>query len=102
MVTSYVAAYGTSPTRRLQSCGARPFVSSLLVKTGVIRQVTRVEYECRKRVASGQWKVRMTSTRLSFVLMLVFAAGTLGCTENDKGDRAKQNGDDIKGGGTYG
>jgi hypothetical protein len=38
----------------------------------------------------------MTSTRLSFVLVLVFAAVTLSCTGNDKGDRAKQNGDDIK------
>ena len=44
----------------------------------------------------------MTSTRLSFVLVLVFTTVTLSCTENAKGDRAKQNGDDIKGGGTYG
>ena len=46
--------------------------------------------DCRKRVASGQWKVMMTSTRLSFVLALAFASVTLSCTGNDKGDRAKQ------------
>ena len=38
----------------------------------------------------------ITSTRLSFVLVLAFASVTLSCTGNDKADRAKQNGDDIK------
>src|SRR5438034_6251372 len=49
-----------------------------------------------KRVATGQWKAMITSTRLSFVLVLALATITLGCTGNDKGNRAKQNGDNIK------
>ena len=47
-------------------------------------------------MASGQWKARMTSTRLSFVLVLAVVAVTLSCSGNDKGDRAKQSGDDLK------
>jgi hypothetical protein len=38
----------------------------------------------------------MTSTRLSFVLVLAFAIVTLSGTGNDKGDRAQQNGDDMQ------